>query len=157
LTKISKRPEDAAKVPMSPRIRLQRSRMPDLTSQQLSQLSRALDSRQQALLEEVRTELERSGEQHYIDLAGRVTDSGDQAVADMLADLDAEIIDRQVKELRDIDAAKERLRTGRYGDCTDCGQEVGFERLCAYPTAKRCIQCQSQREKGYAHGGTPRL
>lgn len=131
--------------------------MPDLTSQQLSQLSRALDSRQQALLEEVRTELERSGEQHYIDLAGRVTDSGDQAVADMLADLDAEIIDRQVKELRDIDAARERLHTGRYGQCTDCGQDIGFERLTAYPTAKRCIQCQTKREKGFAHPGTPSL
>jgi RNA polymerase-binding protein DksA len=131
--------------------------MSTLTAQQLTQLARMLDNRQRALLEEVRTELERSGEQHYIDLAGRVTDSGDQAAADLLADLDAEIIDRQVKELRDIDAAKERLRTGSYGDCTDCGQEVGFERLRAYPTAKRCIDCQTKREKGFAHSGTPSL
>jgi len=131
--------------------------MSTLTAQQLTQLARMLDNRQRALLEEVRTELERSGEQHYIDLAGRVTDSGDQAAADLLVDLDAEIIDRQVKELRDIDAAKERLRTGSYGDCTDCGQEVGFERLRAYPTAKRCIDCQTKREKGFAHSGTPSL
>jgi RNA polymerase-binding protein DksA len=131
--------------------------MSDLTAQQLTQLSRALDRRQRALLEEVRTELERSGEQHYIDLAGRVTDTGDQAVADLLADLDAQIIDRQVNELRDIAAAQERLRTGSYGACTDCGQEIGFERLTAYPTAKRCIQCQTKREKGFAHSGTPSL
>jgi RNA polymerase-binding protein DksA len=131
--------------------------MPVLTPQQLNQLSRALQDRHRALLEEVRNELERSGEQHYIDLAGRVTDSGDQAVADILADLDAAIIDRQVKELRDIDAAQARVRGGSYGVCTDCGQEVGFERLTAYPTAKRCVLCQTKHEKGFAHPGTPSL
>jgi RNA polymerase-binding protein DksA len=131
--------------------------MPVLTPEQTSQLAHALSARQKSLLEEVRDELERSGEQHYIDLAGRVTDSGDQAVADVLADLDAAIIDRQVKELRDIDAAQGRIRAGSYGVCIDCGQDVTFERLRAYPTAKRCIQCQTTRETRYAHPGTPSL
>jgi RNA polymerase-binding protein DksA len=131
--------------------------MPELTPEQSSQLAQALRTRQQSLLEEVRDELERSGEQHYIDLAGRVTDSGDQATADVLADLDAAIIDRQVKELRDIDAAQARMRAGSYGVCIDCGQDVGFERLGAYPTAKRCIQCQTKRETRFVHPGTPSL
>jgi RNA polymerase-binding protein DksA len=131
--------------------------MPALTPDQTSQLAQTLSTRQKSLLEEVRDELERSGEQHYIDLAGRVTDSGDQAVADVLADLDAAIIDRQVKELRDIDAAQARMRSGSYGVCIDCGQDIGFERLRAYPTAKRCIQCQTKRETRFAHSGTPSL
>jgi RNA polymerase-binding protein DksA len=131
--------------------------MPALTEQQINQLTRALEKRQEALLEEVRSELERSGDQHYIDLAGRVTDSGDEAVADILADLDAAIIDRQVKELRDIDAAKARVRDGSYGVCIECRQDIDFDRLKAYPTAKRCVICQTKREKGYAHPGTPRM
>jgi RNA polymerase-binding protein DksA len=131
--------------------------MPALTPQQTSQLERALQARQKSLLEEVRNELERSGEQHYIDLAGRVTDSGDAAVADILADLDAALIDRQVNELRDIEAAQARVRAGTYGECVDCSQEIGFERLHAYPTAKRCIQCQTKRETRFAHPGTPSL
>lgn len=131
--------------------------MPELTPEQTSQLAQALSARQKSLLEEVRDELERSGEQHYIDLAGRVTDSGDQAVADVLADLDAAIIDREVKELRDIEAAQARMRAGSYGVCIDCAQDVGFERLRAYPTAKRCIQCQTKRETRFAHPGTPSL
>jgi RNA polymerase-binding protein DksA len=131
--------------------------MAALNSQQLTQLGHALKRRQKALLEEVRSDLERSGEQHYIDLAGRVRDSGDDAVADLLADMDAAIIDRQVGELRDIEAAQKRLTDGSYGTCLECGQEIGFDRLKAYPTAKRCILCQSKREKGYAHQGTPSL
>jgi RNA polymerase-binding protein DksA len=128
-----------------------------LDPQQLSQLAALLSQRQRALLEDVRDELERSGEQHYIDLAGRVTDSGDVAVADVLADLDAAIIDRQVNELRDIDAARARMRGGTYGVCIDCAQEVGFERLTAYPTAKRCIVCQTRRERNFVHQKTPSL
>jgi RNA polymerase-binding protein DksA len=131
--------------------------MAALTQEQTRRLRKALDERYALLIEEVRTELERSGEQYYIDLAGRVTDSADEAVADVLADLNAAIIDRQVHEIRDIEASRKRMEAGTYGRCIDCGTDIGFERLMAYPTAKRCIQCQSQREKGYAHGGTPRL
>ena len=131
--------------------------MAALTKQQTQGLREALDRRSALLIEEVRAELERSGEQHYIDLAGRVTDTGDAAVADLLADLGAAIIDRQVNEIRDIDAARQRIAAGSYGVCIDCGTDIGFERLTAYPAAKRCFRCQSQREKGYAHGGTPRL
>ena len=131
--------------------------MAALTQQQTRRLREALDQRSALLIEEVRTELERSGEQHYIELAGRVSDTGDAAVADVLADLGAAIVDRQINEIRDIDAARKRIEAGSYGVCIDCGMDIGFERLKAYPTAKRCFQCQNQREKGYAHGGTPRL
>lgn len=131
--------------------------MAALTPQQAQRLREALDRRSALLIEEVRTELERSGEQQYIELAGRVTDTGDAATADVLADLGAAIVDRQVNEIRDIDAARKRIEAGSYGVCMDCGTDIPFERLMAYPTAKRCFSCQSKREKGYAHGGTPRL
>jgi RNA polymerase-binding protein DksA len=128
-----------------------------LNQQTMSRLRKVLDARYKGLVEDVREELERSGDQHYIDLAGRVTDAGDEAVAGLLADLDAAMIDRQVQELRDIEAARERIRTGGYGVCIDCGNEIGAARLTAYPTAKRCIQCQTKREKEFAHPGTPKL
>jgi DnaK suppressor protein len=131
--------------------------MAALTQEQTRRLRKALDQRYALLIEEVRTELEHSGEQHYVELAGRVTDLGDEAVADVLADLNAAMIDRQIHEIRDIEASRQRMEAGTYGVCIDCGTAIGFERLMAYPTAKRCIQCQNQREKGYAHGGTPRL
>jgi RNA polymerase-binding protein DksA len=128
-----------------------------LTPDQLAQLRRVLEQRWSALLEQVRTELERSGDEHYIDLAGRVTDPGDESVADLLADVGAAIIDRQVRELRDIEAARARMAAQTYGICIDCRTEIGFERLMAYPTAKRCIECQGKHEKSFAQEGRPRL
>jgi len=128
-----------------------------LTEQQSNELAQALDTRRAALLEEIRTELERSGEQHYIDLADRVADSGEASVADLLVDLEAAMTDRDMRELRDIDAAQQRMRDGSYGECRDCGGEIDFERLRANPTAVRCIVCQTRHEKSFAHGRTPTL
>lgn len=131
--------------------------MPKLTAAQKTKIERALNDRYQILIEEVRDELERSGEQHYVDLAGRVGDVGDDSVADMLTDLSAAIVDRQVREIREIEAARKRLRQESFGVCSDCGGDIGFERLMAYPTAKRCFPCQQQHEKTYAGESTPTL
>lgn len=43
------------------------------------------------------------------------------------------------------------------GACTDCGGDIGFERLLAHPSAKRRYTCQQQHEKTYAHEGNPTL
>jgi DnaK suppressor protein len=129
-----------------------------LSRSQVTELAEQLDRRSESLLEEVRDEVEHSENQQYIELIGRVPpDVGDQSVADALADLNLTIIDRHVQELRDIDAAKLRVGEGSFGVCIDCGGDIGFERLRAYPTAKRCRPCQEHREKTYAHQGTPSL
>lgn len=129
-----------------------------LTRAELAELAERLDRRYKSLLEEVRDELEQSENQQYIELIGRVpADIGDQSVGDALADLNLAIVDRHVRELRDIEAATARVKDGSLGVCIGCGEDIGYERLLAYPTAKRCVVCQKQRERVYAHGGTPTL
>lgn len=78
-------------------------------------------------------------------------------MADVVADLNLAIVDRQVHEMRDIEAAKRRIKAGDYGVCVDCGAGIGFDRLMAYPTAKRCIVCQRQHERIYAGQARPSL
>ena len=131
--------------------------MAKLTDDQLAQLKAALQQRYLELREEIRTELEHSGNQHYADLAGSVADPGDASVADMLVDLNANLVDRQVNEIREVEAALKRLAELNFGDCIECGCEIGFERLMAYPTAQRCVRCQELREKTYSHENNPTL
>ncbi len=132
--------------------------MPALTPSQLDQLVKKLNEDYQALLREVREELENSGNQHRIDLLNSEPgDSGDESLANALADFNLTILDRHIDAMRDIEAALQRVRAGEYGVCIDCGEDVGFPRLMAYPTAKRCIVCQEQREKRYAQEGRPTL
>jgi RNA polymerase-binding protein DksA len=129
-----------------------------LSKPQLDDLARLLEARRAALLEEVRGELERPENLQYIELIDRVpADIGDQSVGDALADLNLAIVDRHVRELRDIEAAYLRLREGRYGICADCGDDIAEARLRAWPTAERCQACQQHREKTFRHDGTPTL
>ena len=129
-----------------------------LSQTHLADLVRLLDVRHAALLEEVRGELEQSENLQYIELLDRVpADIGDQSMADALADLNLAIVDRHVRELRDIEAARARVADSTYGVCVDCGDHIALERLRAWPTAKRCHACQQQRERTFSHEGTPRL
>jgi len=48
--------------------------------------------------------------------------------------------------LREINDAQDRLMDGAYGRCTDCGAEIGSQRLTADPAACLCITCQRSTE-----------
>jgi len=129
-----------------------------LTEQQLSDLARRLDERHQSLSSDVHDELGDPGRRDYGSLTGALPgDSGDQSVADEAADLDFAMTDRHADELQAIERARLRMRDGTYGYCIDCGAEIGYERLCAYPTAERCIEDQARVEKTYAHENRPTL
>ncbi len=129
-----------------------------LSQSQLEQLTRKLKADYQALLREVREELENSGDQHRIDLLNEEPgDAGDESLANALSDFNVARFDRHIQAMRDIEAALQRVKDGEYGVCTDCGDDVGFTRLQAYPTAKRCIVCQEQREKQYVQEGHPKM
>lgn len=129
-----------------------------LNQTQMAKLKRKLNKLYASLIEEVRAALEQSENQQYVELiGGEPADSGDMAVGDALADLNLALIDRHVREIRDIEATRERIKDSRFGVCSDCAGEIGFERLLAYPTATRCVSCQGLHEKTYAERATPTL
>lgn len=129
-----------------------------ITVEQQKQLELALKSRYQQLIDEVRQELGQDGERHFADFAeAGGSDQGDESVADALADIAAARADRQVNEMREIEAARKRMKQGEYGICLDCDEAMIFERLLAYPTALRCVRCQQVHEKIHASEGTPSL
>ena len=132
--------------------------MAPLPPSQIDQLVAQLKADYQVLLSEVRDELQNAGEQHRIDLLNNEPgDSGDESMASALADFNLTIVDRQVQRLRDIEVAFQRIKNGEYGLCIDCGDAVPFNRLQAYPTAKRCIVCQQKREREYVQAGHPKM
>jgi RNA polymerase-binding protein DksA len=131
--------------------------MNDLTDLQISDLGARLSQRSRVLKTEIREALIQSDQQHHKDLAGSVADTGDEAVADMLVDVEIALVDRHVKELRDIESALQQIRDGSYGACIDCGNAIGYERLTANPSATRCIRCQERQEIVYSRGTTHTL
>ena len=43
--------------------------------------------------------------------------------------------------------ALERIKTGKYGVCSDCGETIDTERLMIKPEATLCVKCESKLEK----------
>jgi DnaK suppressor protein len=127
------------------------------TKREIELLKRTMLEQRKALLDSTRDELARWSEHPIGDIVGEVADTGDDSVAALVTDLDHTVVQRQLDAVRDIDAALARIMAGQYGICVDCGVEIEFERLSAFPTAKRCVDCQSRREKTYAHRETPTL
>lgn len=130
---------------------------PELSERQMHELRSALETRRRELLEEIRTELLASDNQHFQDLAGRVHDSGEESVADLLSDLNLAMIDQHIEALRETEQALSRMAMGSYGLCSECGKPIEYERLQAYPSAVRCIEHQRQYEKTHAGEQVPRL
>lgn len=112
-----------------------------------------LRTRDQELRHAIHGALVNNEDRSYSELAGRVLDSAEQSVADMLADARIHEIEQEVAEQADVTAALARLANGSYGVCIDCGDDIGIPRLDAYPTAKRCIRCQTHFENTHRGGG----
>ena len=131
--------------------------MVSMTKNQVDTLQRRMEEELAQLVNETRNEMSTEQKPSYIDVDGNVPDSGDEAVADTVIDTDNAIIGMHLQQTRDLNAALDRIQAGVYGECIDCGGEIGFERLTAYPTAKRCIGCQELHEKTYAGTPTPTI
>jgi RNA polymerase-binding protein DksA len=121
-----------------------------LTPQQSEELKTIVEQRRAALARELGQDFDRMRSDGLDQVVGAVPDPGDESVQSMIQDLDQAEASRDLAELRTLDAARARLDEGSYGICSNCGQDIGFERLRANPGAERCIRCQTQFEK--THG-----
>lgn len=121
--------------------------MSHLTDEQLAELKQTLEGQRVQLRQDIREELLRTDDEQYGELAGQVHDAGDESVADLLSDINTAVIGQSIKALREVEAAQERMREGYYGRCEDCEVEIPYERLKAYPSARRCITDQERYEK----------
>ncbi len=124
-----------------------------LSQEQLNEIKSTLDTRYKALQKEIHDHLINSGDAKYAEIAGQVHDMADESVADLLADLNYTVIDKNVEELKAIEKALYTIQTGGdYGVCIDCGVDIPFERLKVEPTAQRCVDCQSAYEAKFKRG-----
>jgi DnaK suppressor protein len=46
-----------------------------------------------------------------------------------------------LEQIAEIDAALQRMQSGHYGLCAECGDPIGKERLVARPAANECVDC----------------
>ena len=114
--------------------------MPD--RKQIAELKQILHKQQQELMA-----LEQTGNE-----AAAVVEL-DQTRVGRLSRMDAlqgqamsqERIRRRELQRNRIAAALARIDQDDYGYCTECGEEIAFERLKIDPTATLCIRCANEK------------
>jgi RNA polymerase-binding protein DksA len=120
-----------------------------LDAHQTEAQRRILRDRARQLRQEIRDTLKKSDSEQYTMIADQVRDLEDDSFADLMVDVNLAEIDRDLQELRLIDAAFLRLSDGSYGRCEDCELPIEIERLRATPFASRCFDCQTSYERNH--------
>jgi RNA polymerase-binding transcription factor DksA len=119
----------------------------------LARFGATLERRRAELEQDIRGKLAAAREVAGSAAIDQIIEGGDYANADLIATVDIAEVQRDIVELRELNAARARLEAGAYGVCADCGVDIAPARLEAYPTAIRCTECQARAEsrKGTTH------
>ncbi len=103
------------------------------------------------LLADMLEEAQQKGDSTIEDLNGSnelFADPADRASAESDRSFTLRIRDRERRLIRKIQAAIQRIEDGSFGDCEECGEDIGVPRLKARPVTKLCINCKSRQEEG---------
>lgn len=68
-------------------------------------------------------------------------DEGAQANYSFTTDLAVATLERERRTLEEINSALDRIKSGEYGSCALCGNEIPAARLQALPWARLCVRC----------------
>jgi RNA polymerase-binding protein DksA len=128
-----------------------------LSKQDIVYFEQKLRRRLGTLRGQIQTALSRTDTEAYAQLAGQVHDIDEESLADLLVDVNLAEITREVREARDIDTALRRILVGTYGICVECDEPIPEKRLEAYPTAKRCLDCQRAHDHSKLTPSPPTL
>lgn len=121
--------------------------MNHLTKQQLADFESQLAERQSELLAQLRGEIGNADAQREAQAGEGALDAADQAQTDTMTLREQGMAGHYGEELADVQAARARIAGGEFTVCVACDSAISEARLRAYPTAKRCLQCQQVHER----------
>ncbi len=127
-----------------------------LTAAERAALETKLNARRDELRGEIAAQLKTQDDPRLVGLRNRMEDTDDWAAADAMAAMDIASVSRVLGILSDVEAALARLKEGTYGECIDCGVDIPYARLSAYPAAVRCVSCQERTEAQLRRTGAAR-
>src|SRR3954464_793118 len=112
-----------------------------------SELKQMLDDRRREIQAEVQGKMRGVREEGaWGGKLNEVLDAVESAEADIQEDLEFALVQMKSETLNKINDALVRLEQGTYGNCFECGEEIGEKRLRALPFAVRCTDCEEARE-----------
>ena len=74
-------------------------------------------------------------------------DPTDRASLESDRNFELRIRDRERRLIGKIREALDRIEAGEFGECEDCGDQIGEARLKARPVTTLCIECKTEQER----------
>lgn len=74
-------------------------------------------------------------------------DPTDRASLESDRNFELRIRDRERRLIGKIREALDRIDAGEFGECEDCGEQIGEARLKARPVTTLCIECKTEQER----------
>ena len=74
-------------------------------------------------------------------------DEIDTASSEVNLQFTGRLREREQGLLAKVDSALMKIEQGLFGECTNCGEDIGVKRLKARPVAELCIECKSEQEQ----------
>ena len=74
-------------------------------------------------------------------------DEIDTASSEVNLQFTGRLREREQGLLAKIEQALAKIEAGEYGECSNCGEDIGAKRLQARPVAELCIDCKAEQEK----------
>ena len=74
-------------------------------------------------------------------------DEIDTASSEINLQFTGRLREREQGLLAKVSTALRKIDDGEYGECVNCGEDIGVKRLRARPVAELCIDCKSEQEK----------
>jgi DnaK suppressor protein len=105
---------------------------------------------EQTLAAAVRRLREIGGADDLVDLpvgAGSLFEDVDRVQVEQSREMGLMTRSRLTAHVRRLTAALQRIETGEYGTCVECGQPISPARLRALPEVETCVACQEQIER----------
>ncbi|MBI4653818.1 MAG: RNA polymerase-binding protein DksA [Nitrospirae bacterium] len=133
-----KKPKPAKK---SKKTKGKESKKSILRGKKILEIKKNLLSEKERLLKEA--------EEALTTLPGEINfpDMGDQATVETDRNFMLRLRDRERLLLKKIDETLERIESGTYGICEECGNGIDIKRLEARPVTTLCIDCKTHQEE----------
>lgn len=84
---------------------------------------------------------------HMNETGALFADPLDRATLESNRNFTLRLRDRERVLVRKIQEALQRIETGSFGICEECGEAIDKERLLARPVTTLCIDCKEEQER----------
>lgn len=120
-----------------------------LTQDEVRHLEAALQEQRKLLVASLSERLHQGDEPEEMALPNNIDAESvdDRPSATQLNDEEISELGLDLRELRAVESALERIARGNYGVCAHCGSLIGADRMRAQPSAALCLECQAEAER----------